>query len=329
MQVDLSDSRGVDISNMNNVNNLWYHYTAVKSPCKVNVEMYHAKSFNASLAANATSLSLADFTDYGSTLHKLTWRNFTAPESCIYCYNNDFGMAISAVLTEEIFDGECTSYKGPSCSKSSQLGNGFLQVLSNLGAKTVLTKLLDGQVAYSNVSVWFSSFANAMTNRFRSQYGSRVFNVTDQNLPVEEVKGVAWRTGTCISAHRDWLALPIILTAVTALLMIWTRAANLRHRRTRPVWKDNLLPLIYYSYKIESKDPSALPHRIRQTNEYTNGTDTAEQEILLEASGMSKISAKTPVTFRWPQSSKLDNESDDSSTIVLTNRKDWFRQRKL
>ncbi|KAH4103136.1 hypothetical protein HBI70_026800 [Parastagonospora nodorum] len=199
---------------------------------------------------------------------------------------------------------------------------------NHLGLSAVLKTLVDSEIAYSNVSAYFGAFANAMTNRFRFQFGAGTFNLTEAYLPAGEVTRLALRTETCVSAQMDWLASRICLTAVTTIIMIWTMTANWRRRSSRPVWKDSILPLIYYGHRIESKDPSARPRRLQQTDETSDGAGTEALGKLLESSEINKIGSNTPVTFRWPDSLETDGDISGSSTFALQSRKSWLRQRK-
>jgi hypothetical protein len=281
------------VPGLNARQNYYQHYAAVQTPCYVNGQVYNA-SGDTPPSLNATKLSLYDFSDPRQSTH----RNTSLPESCIYRHHAQFAMAISDVLHQDVFDGTCDSYKGPICSKSgpSQLGTSTL--LSNLGVSAVLKKLIDGELAYSNVTLWFDSFADAMTNRFRFQYGAGKFNATDRNLPLGEVQGLAWRMETCISAHRGWLALPICLTAITTLLMLWTIVNNWRERRTRPVWKDSILPLLYYRRKIASKNSEKVPWQQDGLDSNDDDSVPAEKALLMEANEMRKASQRTGQAVR-------------------------------
>lgn len=93
------------------LNNPYYNYAAVKSPCVVN-ETICDLSHNMSTYPNATILGLFDLTYLGSNsstipernvtrkehLYDYTFRNVTAPEKCIYRQNSIFTMAISSIL---------------------------------------------------------------------------------------------------------------------------------------------------------------------------------------------------------------------------------------
>jgi hypothetical protein len=316
MEIDVTNPYFFEgVPGLNAQQNYYQHYAAVQNPCYVDGQVYNA-SGDIPPSLNATKLSLYDFTDPRPS----TYRNISLPESCIYRHHAQFAMAISKVLHNEVFDGYCDSYKGPTCGKSgsSPTGSGSTY-MSDLGVSTVLMKLINGEPAYSNVTLWFNSFADVMTNRFRFQYGAGKFNETDRNLPLGEVQGLAWRTDSCISAHEDWLILPICLTAITTLLMLWTIVSNWRERRTRPVWKDNILPLLYYRQNIASEESETLPWQGKGLDLNDGDSVPAEKAILMEANEMNKISEHTPVTFQWPSRAKLDDsiERPDSSAITI------------
>ena len=281
------------------------HYAAVKSPCQLDGQVYD-ETLNTTALTNATSLSLYDYSDP----QRYMYRNVTAPESCIYRHDVGFVKAISTILNEEIFNGSCSWYKVNRCGKT---GDGD-PALSNLGVKAMLETFIEGERLYSNVDSWFKAFAKSMTNRFRFQYGGAAFNASlplfdNYNLPVGQVQGVAWQTETCVSAHRDWLILPICLTAVTTLLMLWTILANWRTRRSRPVWKDSILPLLFYRHNFDSESPSDLPW----------GRDSQDKTRIMETSELEQTSSRIPVKLRWPASEESDHsfKKGDTSAIAL------------
>ncbi|KAH7408083.1 hypothetical protein DE146DRAFT_752231 [Phaeosphaeria sp. MPI-PUGE-AT-0046c] len=302
------------MSDLNALNNVGRDYATIKSPCQVGGRLFEADG-DASGFPNTTDITLYNFTEP----NKLTSRKLKAPESCLYRHDAEFAMAISKVLHEEVLDGSCNWFGNFDCSKL----RGASGYLADLGVTTVLKNLTNGEIAYSNVSSWFDSFANVMTNRFRFEYGAAIpkINATldrgnDTPLPVGQVKGIAWQLETCVSAHKDWLALPIVLTAVTTLLMLWTIANNWRSRRTRPVWKDNLLPLLFYRHKIDSEGPATLPWQ-HDGNE-ADATDTdLHTARLLEANEMEKVGNRTLVTFRFPGRAALEGKGESAGTEAI------------
>ncbi|KAG9187556.1 hypothetical protein G6011_05427 [Alternaria panax] len=338
-------------------NNPWYHYTAVKSPCRIDDgNIYDEKNmFSLPMATNMTLYSLTNATEDGQESYHYEYRNVTAPEQCIYRQNAQFVKAISTVFHNEIFVGDCNLYKGLQCYKHNYQANAGM--LTDLGAGAVLRTLYnDGAVHFNDINRWFDSFTNAMTNRFRFEYGTNPFNDTirsallsekglspslSEDLPSGLAQGLAWRTTTCIDMHIHWLLLPVILTAVTVFLSVWTIIANWRHRHDRPVWKENILPLIFYGHRIESTNPDAFAARSprkeladdielthRGSGRQPDDTSDEEERLvhkegkLMEASEMMDISKNIPVTFRWP------NGAETTSTAAPPHEKGWLRRRK-
>jgi hypothetical protein len=139
----------------------------------------------------------------------------------------------------------------------------------DLGAASVLMQLTADKVSYASTSQSFEAFANAMTSRFRFQFGAAIpFDDVPRHLrmtqggfelPAGEARGIAWRTNVCVKAEMLWLTLPIFLTAAAALLMLWTIGSTWRERHARPVWKGNLLPLLFHAGKIDAERKENLP----------------------------------------------------------------------
>ncbi|KAJ4395734.1 hypothetical protein N0V91_010640 [Didymella pomorum] len=304
-------------------------FTAVQSPCRVDDKIYDLK--NMSMYTNGTKLALYDFTDYGGTQpHRVRSTNITAPESCIYRQHPDFVSAIANLFVEEMFNGSCSSYKGPNCGKTINNADGedrdrtWQGYAADLGAKTVLLTLYsNGYTSYSNVTKWFDKFADTMTNRYRSDYGTAIFNDSRRvDLPLEENQGLAWQNTTCVSMRSGWLLIPIILTAVTTILAIWTIATNWRQRHSRPVWKDNILPLLFYGREMVDYK---LDTHTQQTKDRTSSDDTGARTNapLLETSEMEKISASTRINIRWlygAEGTVADDSGETPKSTSLTRR---------
>lgn len=139
-----------------------------------------------------------------------------------------------------------------------------------------------------------------MTNRFRSDYGTAVFNDSRMaDLPLDENHGVAWQSTTCVSMRRGWLLIPIILTAVTSILAIWTMTTDWRQRHSRPVWKDNILPLLFYGRDMVDDKLDAHSHRKKELAAQDDVDATTSNAPLLETREMEKISAGTAINIRW------------------------------
>jgi hypothetical protein len=339
MQIDMFGMNNFSVGDMsqskNAESNLFGHYVTVKSPCLVDGHVYETQ--NMSHYSGGTKLDLFDFTGQGGrNSSPYTYRNITAPEQCIYRQNALFVNAISVEFRDDMFDGVCSFSGSTNCRKrpKTSIYNMDPSMISSIGANTVLSSLLGRNM--TNVTRWFDSFADAMTNRFRFEYGATDLktanrtvpssSITERTFPPGQVRGLAWQNRTCISMHWQWLLLPICLTLITVALAMKTIATNWQHRRTRPVWKDSILPFIFYGHKIESHERRSLPHQPRNEDVNNDQLRTEEQDHLLEATEMNAISEKTLVTFRWPDHAQRD-ESDCGASFPLQQEKSWLKRR--
>ncbi|KAH7400964.1 hypothetical protein DE146DRAFT_755402 [Phaeosphaeria sp. MPI-PUGE-AT-0046c] len=312
MQIDLATSHSGPIAmrSYSALGNVFEHYAAVKSPCRAKNGRVYDVSQNMSTGPDATKLSLYDFSDP----KQITFKNITAPEQCIYRQNSQFVAAIAKVLDENVFSGSCYSSKmGPECSKDVKAGR-----LANMATENVLTTLIQGNMSFANTTNLFDSFANAMTNRFRFEYGAATFNETNRNLPLGEIQGVAWQDSTCVQMQVKWLLLPICLTVFTTVLMMWTVGANWMHRHIRPVWKGSLFPLVFYAHKLDSKHGES-------GRGHGEAGIMARDGKLMEVAEMNEISKRTPLSFDWLD--KNGGVIDASSPGYVQKETNWVKRR--
>jgi hypothetical protein len=269
--------------------------------------------------SGATNLTLFDFVDRGGQEpYRYIYRNTTAPERCIYRQHAKLVAAIASVFSSDIFRGSCANFTRGACYKGSANDNSMdAGMVSTIGMGTVLRTLRTGHATFYNTTRWFDSFATAMTNKFRLDYGAATFNETT-DLPLGEVQGITWEKTTCVSVHVQWLVLPIALTGITVLLGMWTIAVNFHHRHERPIWKDSLLPLIFYGHKIEPQELGGFPNPTSADDDAeihpAAATAGKEDGRLLELHDMSAVSRRTPVIIRWPDNKSL-GDSDYRAVV--------------
>ncbi|KAJ8113871.1 hypothetical protein OPT61_g4102 [Boeremia exigua] len=253
-----------------------------------------------------TRLALYDFTDYSNALpYSYTGNNFTAPESCIYRHDATLASTIANVFRDEVFSGQCNAYKSLNCMATSTGRDNDINTLGNMAIGTVLRTLHnDYNTNFAHTNAWFHSFADAMTTKFRSEYGAMgkdgIFapNTASDDLPLDTIQGVAWQTQTCVAMHWQWLLLPSSLTLITALLAIWTIFATWKQRGHQPVWKDSILPLIFYSDRIEPEDGAA------QTSTDTGvSTAVAGTRPLMEDRELLSLARTIRVRTQWQDDS--------------------------
>jgi hypothetical protein len=145
-----------------------------------------------------------------------------------------------------------------------------------------------------------------------------------------EVQGLAWQTTSCVAMYWQWLLFPLILTLLTTSLSVWTIAMNRRHRHSRPVWKESILPLIIYGHKIRCQEPGVLPGQSHQSvvSEEDAGP-LRSGHVLLEAIEMEDMGEKVAVRFDWPQDAVTDTKWTDakSSAVAPQQGDSWWRRR--
>lgn len=297
--------------------------TAIADPCRIDGRNFEPAE-PATVYSNTTSLSLYDFTDRGGPdPYQYTSKNVSAPEQCIYRQSGRFVSVISQVLSVEIFNGSCQWMQQiPFCTREGGIAKTDRKnMLNDVGVGAVLGALFnDGIMNFENTTRWFDSFATAMTNKFRSEYGSAVAwkglgNQGSWEYPDQDVvKGLAWQTTVCVSMHIGWLVLPAYLTFMTIALSIWTIILNRQHRHTIPVWKDNILPPIFHHQRIETQDAEPpLKPKTQQSREAS--TDNMEEtRHPMEANEMEKISRNIQIKFRWSESTGSAAGDEDCST---------------
>ena len=280
----------------------FYYYAEIQSPCRVNDTVYTMQ--NMSTAPDLSNLSLHETMLDGTVQIK----NVSAPEACIYRQS-----AVFANILRGILGG------GPSLEQNPQLKPVFsgskcftttifsfgLQCGSQLelGGGTWMYGLFkNGTASVSDIEGFFEGFAVAMTNSYRSTFGSGTFNDTAVLLgqllpPSREVHGIVWQEALCTSVQWMWLLLPAIVLLVTALLMTWTVAKGWKLRRVEPVWKDNVLPAIIYQDRFKRQDGATLDQAIEESQ---GGT---ERQVgrLLELDEIERIANKTMVSFHWSE----------------------------
>jgi hypothetical protein len=348
--IDIQEGEQLPPSGQSTLQNDQYDFVAVKSPCRVGDAVYEMPQDGKSNVPGV-SVSLYDFTNKGgSTPKQSSHRNISAPAQCIYRQNGKWTSHIANLLHTDVFDGTCVIGRGQmGCTKTQQdlSSNGFS--LGDMGVSPVLRALAQNSSTlrvkpYPEIAHWFDSFADAMTNRFRFQFGigSSVWEVEGEPLslgdsntsppphsPMGEARGLAWQSTVCIAMHWEWLLLPIALTFITTLLSIWTIISNWRHRRTRPVWKDNILPLLFYGHRMESTEygptVSQPPrdHGIHTATATADQTHTAtkatDQASSLLSSPTTPFSPTKPsiLTVQEHSVSSSSSSSQDTDSILL------------
>lgn len=124
--------------------------------------------------------------------------------------------------------------------------------------------------------------------------------------------------------------LPFILIYLTTFLSIWTIATNWKLRHSRPVWKESILPLIIYGYKIRYQEPGMLPDQFYTgiTNQEEDGS-LSSGGVLLETNEMDEMGNKVAISFDWPLKAVTSTERTraNSSAVALQQGNSSTRRR--
>ncbi len=115
---------------------------------------------------------------------------------------------------------------------------------------------------------------------------------------------------------------------MTLIASILTIASNWKHRHSVPVWKDSILPLIFYGHKIESQESDALSSLNSGHPEALDVLNPGKH--FLEANEMANIGKDIPIKFRWADSEGKDSgEGGNSSTAVEPQSQGFLARRRL
>ncbi|KAL2204638.1 hypothetical protein CC79DRAFT_915891 [Sarocladium strictum] len=214
--------------------------TAFQSPCILDNSTWYTAE-NISEVKSAPGRIITNIT--------LDDRNITAPEECLYHMFAPYYIAIQVAL-KGMLNGSCTSdmRRGNTAACGE---NWWLLSLHNNGSATP-----------ESLSTHIGSLTTAMTNHFRKTgNGPRTGN--DDNgevfLPAG-VLGDTLRGTSCTTVDCRWMIPPIVLVAITAVLLIWVMLHSRFRDRKQPVWKASILPLLVYGLK-DDKETAVKPER--------------------------------------------------------------------
>lgn len=207
-------SGGISLSSANEKGN----HTALKMPCTVDGQEYDL--------GNISTVSQRPSRQF--TLVSINNTNIAAPEECLYKLSWLYGSAINRFMTSTLFSGHCTY--------DMEQGD-FLYC----GNAWWLAPLYNSKLAsFDSISRAMDQFTTALTDKFRTTGGSN-YDAAEQEVVVGNVVEVA----VCTVLDGRWLVIPVGLLFLTILYWIFMVLKNYSEPWL-PVWKDSLLPLLYY-----------------------------------------------------------------------------------
>jgi hypothetical protein len=216
------------------------YLTAFQSPCILDNNTWYTAE-NISEVKPAPGRIITNIT--------LDDRNTTTPEECLYHMFTPYYIAIQVVL-REMLNGECTADTSRG-NKAACRENWWLLSLYNNGTATP-----------DSLSTHIGSLTRAMTNHFRKTGNGAWTGYDDEGetyLPAGAL-GDTFRGTSCTTVDWRWMIPPIVLVAVTAILLFWVMLHSRFGDRKQPVWKASILPLLVYGLK-DDKESAVKPER--------------------------------------------------------------------
>lgn len=199
------------------------NYTALKTPCVIDDKEYSIQNNFSDVPRSPGRI----FTPVA-----VNGVNYSAPDECLYKMDNIYGMAIAWFLEQTFLTG--------SCYQHDDMWIGTLWCPDNWWLEPFYH---GGNATFDTLSAAVGNIATGATNKLRA-IGSSNYEAGRHEL----ASGTVMRTTVCTVFDWRWLLLPIILVAVTAVLLVLMVVQNSRNPE-QPVWKSSLLPFIFYGVR--------------------------------------------------------------------------------
>jgi hypothetical protein len=131
--------------------------------------------------------------------------------------------------------------------------------------------------------------------------------------------------------HWEWLLLPVTLTLVSILLLAQTIRADWRRRDSVPVWKEGILPFLFYPERFEDTNGHTISsHREQHLPANILNTRKKSAKYPMDADEMSKEAKSIAVRLSWydkqekcerASSISIDTSLQDSDVELVTLRR--------
>lgn len=231
----------------------YYNYTAGISPCVLDDNGTWYDYTNQSAAPRVPGRTWANLT-VSSAFHDDDARNSSVPNACLFKMDGFFFSALSRFLTSTLFSARCAY----DAAQSGQLDCGDAWWLAPLWR--------DMNATFSSVDDALADFARVVTNKFRMTGAGPDLRLGEP-VTHEAVRGAVYETSTCIRFDRRWIALPVLLVLICALLLAWIMSKSYRDPE-QPVWKGSILPLLFFG--LHAPGATAGTTRMRSASEATS-----------------------------------------------------------
>jgi hypothetical protein len=306
------------LSSLNGSTNFDFDYMATDPFCQMS-STTSPKDF-------ATQNNTQTLSYYGPPLEKdnepatLSFQRITTLDRCIYRHSRRMASAMATTLNEHFFKAKLFQRaEGLVCEPDS------LRPLA-----TVRTIYTGGNSSFIQTAQYLDNVATATTNRFRFEYGSAK-EAPRGTLSLDVVHGLAWQTSVCVDMHWEWLLLPVTLTLVSILLLAQTIRADWRRRDSVPVWKEGILPFLFYPERFEDTNGHTISsHREQHLPANILNTRKKSAKYPMDADEMSKEAKSIAVRLSWydkqekcerASSISIDTSLQDSDVELVTLRR--------
>lgn len=209
------------------------NYTAMDEPCNLDGKAY--------TMANISEVERKPVRDF--SVWEEDGKTVTAPTDCLYLYSRDYENGLPVLLV-----GKCDgldAMKGGDLQCSNPIAGNASDGSSNLQNWWLNPLFNNATATFDTLNTAMGDLARVVTNNMRTKGGSAA-NWYEHQV----VYGKAQKTTTCTRFEWRWLIFPIALTIVALVLLVWGIVVSYLNRG-RPVWKDSLLPLLFYGLEGE------------------------------------------------------------------------------
>lgn len=204
------------------------NWTALKDPCVIDGVEYSGKANNFSDVPRTATRNFTHVHSNGAYYH--------APEECVYTLSAQYVMGMYDWMAQTLFLGSCAwpddtnlvDLAEPDCSNQF-----WLSPLWNTR-----------NASFGSISGAMYDFASAVTNKFRSDGQPNWYTAYDGSHK-DLAQGVVYETTVCVAVNWEWLLMPIVLAAMSTLLLGVMIIKSLRDGEQQ-VWKSSVLPLLFY-----------------------------------------------------------------------------------
>jgi hypothetical protein len=195
-----------------------FESSGVGWPCKADGETYDANNISTATSRKHESLYHVRLVD--GTVAQV-------PSQCVYTITYDYRNAFTSYL--QSFYGGCSERRAQATS------------LFCPNEKNIDLFYNEGNATFQTINTGLERITTTMNNRIR-EIGVQ----SNTSSAASVVTGTAQQTFVCTRFEWYWLLMPAILLLGTVLLLATVVLGGLFDRRTHPIWKSSVMPLLIH-----------------------------------------------------------------------------------